>query len=299
MKKKLLLGFGCLASFALLGCGQTQVASTQPVGTLVAEAATDDAQEHQERPRLDVPYVPTPEPVVREMLALARVQPNEKVYDLGCGDGRIVITAAKDFGARGVGVDIDPQRIRESKANAQEAGVSDRVEFYVKDLFEMDFRDADVVALYLLPSINVKLRPKLLEELRPGTRVVSHAFDMGDWEPDQTRTARSTRDHTIYYWVVPAQVDGQWRWQMQGGRGVEDFTLQLNQTYQRVGGELRAGSERLQVEDGRLDGARITLVFLRDGQRNTLRGEVGDNEIRGTLEVPGQQPRAWTARRGS
>jgi ribosomal protein L11 methylase PrmA len=148
--------------------------------------------------------VVTPDEVIAEMLRLAQVTRDDVVYDLGCGNGRIVITAAQKYGARGVGIDIDPERIRESKENAREAGVTGRVRFRQEDLFDADIREATVVTLYLLPEINLKLRPKLLGELRPGTRIVSHAFDMGDWKPDKTakvRVAGSERE--IYYWVVP------------------------------------------------------------------------------------------------
>ena len=154
-----------------------------------------------EKKKLDVPYVPTPQSVVDAMLSLAAVNKDDVVYDMGCGDGRIVITAAKKYGARGVGVDIDPDRIKEANANAKQAGVSDRVKFVEQDLFQTDFKGASVVTLYLLPDINLKLRPKLLSELKPGTRVVSHAFDMGDWKPDKTE--RVDGDRTIYFWIVP------------------------------------------------------------------------------------------------
>jgi tRNA G37 N-methylase Trm5 len=157
----------------------------------------------QER-KPDVIYVPTPEAVVEEMLRLANVGKDDVVYDLGCGDGRIVITAAKKYGARGVGIDIDPERIKESNENARKAGVTDRVKFLQQDLFETDFREATVVTLYLLPALNLKLRPKLLSELKPGTRIVSHAFDMGDWKPDKVVTGHGEEhDRTIYFWVVP------------------------------------------------------------------------------------------------
>ena len=148
----------------------------------------------------DVPYVPTPETVVEEMLKMAEVGKTDVVYDLGCGDGRIVITAAQKYGARGVGYDIDPQRISESNANAAKAGVTDRVKFSVQDLFTADFKEATVVTLYLLPEVNLRLRPKLLAELKPGTRIVSHAFDMGDWKPDKTAEIDG---RMIYFWVVP------------------------------------------------------------------------------------------------
>jgi tRNA G37 N-methylase Trm5 len=160
------------------------------------------AQEPQ-RKLPEVPYVPTPENVVEAMLKLADVKKDDIVYDLGSGDGRLVITAVKKFGARrGVGVDIDPERVRESNENAQKAGVTDRVKFLEQDLFETDIREATVVTLYLLPEVNLRLRPKLLSDLKPGTRIVSHRFDMGDWKPDKTE---HVGDRVIYYWVVPAK----------------------------------------------------------------------------------------------
>ena len=148
----------------------------------------------------DVPFVPTPERVVEKMLEVAKVGPRDVVYDLGSGDGRIVIAAAKKHGARAVGIDIDPERIKEARDNARRAGVSDRVEFRQEDLFKADFREATVVTMYLLTGVNQKLRPKLLAELKPGTRIVSHAFDMGDWKPEVTAKVGTS---TVYYWVVP------------------------------------------------------------------------------------------------
>ena len=148
----------------------------------------------------DVPFVPTPEKVVARMLELAKVGPSDVVYDLGSGDGRIVITAAKKHGARGVGIDIDPERLREARDNARRAGVGDRVEFREGDLFQANIGEATVVTIYLLSGINMKLRPKLLAELKPGTRIVSHAFDMGDWKPVATEKVGTS---TVYYWVVP------------------------------------------------------------------------------------------------
>jgi ribosomal protein L11 methylase PrmA len=168
---------------------------------MLAAASTLTVASSQERKKLDVPYVPTPQTVVDAMLSLAAVNKDDVVYDLGCGDGRIVITAAKKYGARGVGVDIDPDRIQEANANAKLAGISDRVKFIELDLFQTDFKEATVVTLYLLPSINLKLRPKLLSELKAGTRVVSHAFDMGDWKPDKTESVNG--DRTIYFWIIP------------------------------------------------------------------------------------------------
>lgn len=151
-------------------------------------------------PVLDVPYVPTPQEVVDSMLQLAKVNKDDYVFDLGCGDGRIVITAAKDRGARGTGIDLNPERIAEARANAEKAGVSDKVKFQVGDLFAADFSEASVVTLYLLPKINLKLRPQLWKQLKVGTRVVSHAFDMGpDWPPEKTEQVDGK---TIYFWTI-------------------------------------------------------------------------------------------------
>jgi len=151
--------------------------------------------------------VPTPEVVVNEMLSLAKVGPEDVLYDLGSGDGRIPITAAQKFGTRGVGIDINPQRIQEANENAEKAGVTEQVEFRQQDLFESDFSEATVVTLYLLPDINLKLRSQLFEQLKPGTRIVSHDFDMGDWKPEQVVEVKGpTRTHTLYYWTIPDQV---------------------------------------------------------------------------------------------
>ena len=148
----------------------------------------------------DVIFVPTPEEIVDTMLKMAAVTAKDVVYDLGCGDGRIVITAAQKFGARGVGIDIDAQRISEANANAKTAGVTDKVKFVRGDLFEANISEATVVTLYLLTDLNLKLRPKLMKDLNPGTRVVSHAFNMGDWKPEKQATIRGT---TVYLWRIP------------------------------------------------------------------------------------------------
>ena len=148
----------------------------------------------------DVPYVPTPQVVVDAMLELGGVKPGDVLYDLGSGDGRIVVTAAKNLGVRGVGIDINPERIQEAEANAKAAGVEQLTEFRQEDLFKADFGEATVVTMYLLPSVNNRLKPKLLNDLKPGTRIVSHAFDIEGWEPERVVEADG---RTIYFWVVP------------------------------------------------------------------------------------------------
>ncbi|NYZ62749.1 class I SAM-dependent methyltransferase [Luteimonas sp. SJ-16] len=178
----------------------TPIETTHTVdAALEPGTAAGDAPRPSREP--DVIYVPTPEPVVDAMLNLAGVKEGDVLYDLGSGDGRIPIAAARRFGVRAVGIDINPVRVREANAHAEAAGVTDLVTFKEADLFEEDIREATVVTLYLLQSLNVKLRPKLLAELRPGTRIVSHAFDMADqWEPEETRQVDGTR---IFMWTVP------------------------------------------------------------------------------------------------
>lgn len=176
------------------------------VGVLAVTAC--HAQDSKPRRDPDVPYVPTTDEAVKAMLQLAGVKKSDVVYDLGCGDGRIVVTAAKEFGARGVGIDINPVRIKEAKENAKKSGVENLVRFEENDLFEAKIDEATVVTLFLLSSVNLKLRPKLLAELKPGTRIVSNTFDMGDWKPEKEMTVgnedeASYLSHRLYLWTVP------------------------------------------------------------------------------------------------
>lgn len=182
---------------------RSAIALASLVALLVTTAGAQAPTTVERRP--DVPFVPTAEAVVERMLKMAKVGKNDVVYDLGSGDGRIVITAVRRYGAaRGVGIDIDPERIAEARENAQKAGVADRVRFIQGDLFQADLREATVVTMYLLQDVNLKLRPKLLSELRPGTRIVSHNYHMGDWEPKEKATVPVDGiDHTVYLWVIP------------------------------------------------------------------------------------------------
>ena len=174
----------------------------------ILSAAVGTAQENQPRHPPDVPFVPTTDEAVQAMLKLAGVKKTDVVYDLGCGDGRIVIAAARDFGALAVGIDIDPQRIAEAKENAKRAGIEKLVRFEENDLFEADIHEATVVTLFLLSSVNLKLRPKLLNDLKPGTRIVSNTFDMGDWNPEKEVTVGDPEQgpslsHRLFLWTVP------------------------------------------------------------------------------------------------
>jgi predicted RNA methylase len=181
------------ALVALIALGALAPAPVQDQPAATAETAAPTKEP-------DVIYVPTPQPVVDAMLKLAKVRKGDILYDLGSGDGRIPITAARTYGIRAVGIDVDPERIAEATANAKEAGVTGRVTFRQADLFQSDISEASVVTLYLLQSLNEKLRPKLLAELKPGTRIVSHAFSMGEWEPEVTQQVDGS---TIYLWTVP------------------------------------------------------------------------------------------------
>lgn len=197
-----------VASSGIAGCApqvQTTAQTPQEAETPVQTPRSDVQTTPQREP--DVVYVPTPQEVVDQMLALAKVTKDDVIYDLGSGDGRIPITAAQKFGTRGIGIDINPERIQEANENAQKAGVTDRVEFRQQDLFESDFSKATVVTLYLLPALNVKLRPQLFKQLKPGTRIVSHDFDMGEWKPERVVQVQGpNREHTVYYWVIPKEV---------------------------------------------------------------------------------------------
>jgi hypothetical protein len=241
----------------------------------------------QQPPGLDVPYVPTPREVVAVMLALAGPTRDDVLYDLGSGDGRIVIEAARRFGTRGVGVDLDPVRVEEATANARRAGVQGRVRFRRQDLFDTDLRPASVVTLYLLPRVNLELRPKMFEQLRPGTRVVSHAFDMGDWRPDtvvEVKVSQGLGRAMVYAWIIPAKVAGSWTLTTPEGRRI---SLPLRQRFQRFTGP--GGLS------GRLVGDRIdfTLTERVNGRPVTRRfsGRVAAGGMSGRVAGGG----AWRA----
>lgn len=243
------------------------------VAVLLVGGGSSLAQNEPAQPRparLDVSYVPTPENVVQRMLELVEAGPDDYVVDLGSGDGRIVIAAARDFGVqRALGVDIDPQRVAEAQHNAAGAGVDDRVGFEEGDIFELDFSDATVVTMYLLPNLNVRLRPTILE-MAPGTRIVSHAFDMGDWEPDVHEQV-NRRD--IYLWIVPAQVGGDWEVELADG---SRFEIMLTQKFQRITGRATLPERHVPLSSIRLEGADIR--FSIDEQRFVGRVE-GDTLV--------------------
>jgi ubiquinone/menaquinone biosynthesis C-methylase UbiE len=253
----------------------------------------------------DVPFVPTPHEVVYEMLKMANVNKNDYLFDLGCGDGRIVITAVKDTGCRGVGIDIDPIRIEESKNNAVEAGVTDLVEFLQQDLFEADFSKATVLTLYLLQTVNLELRPKILRVLKPGTRVVSHDFSMKEWEADEyTEVKMERRTHSIYFWIVPANVSGTWKWSSSSGADNDQYVLKIEQRFQKINGTLQLNGSALSIEQGELVGDKLEFTVGRTLEGKTVRmsfsGDVKGNSIQGSIKTESDtdtKTSLWRAKR--
>ncbi|MGF1621030.1 MAG: SAM-dependent methyltransferase [Rhodomicrobiaceae bacterium] len=245
----------------------------------------------QDKPKLDVPYVPTPTSVVERMLELAEVKDGDYVLDLGSGDGRIAIAAAKR-GATAMGVDIDPARVTEARENAKRERVDDRVTFEEQDLFDTDFSKADVLTLYLLHSVNMKIRPKILSDLKPGTRVVSHAFSMGDWEADHHEKVQG-RD--VYFWIVPAQVDGQW----QVKNGDQDIAVTFEQSFQNLSGTATIDGKEVPIEDGKIRGDRVTFTIDDgSGKPGTLSGRIEDGRITPEEQQSGSVDK-WEANRAS
>lgn len=253
----------------------------------------------------DVPYVPTAHNVVAEMLRIADVKKNDVLYDLGCGDGRIVITAAQNIGTRGVGVDIDPQRIQESRENATKANVEHLVQFYEQDLFLTDFSEATVVTLYLLTSVNLKLRPRMLSELRPGTRLVSHNYKMSEWLPDETSTVMVDDTlHSVYFWIVPANVTGTWELVMPEDIGKNRCKMRLEQVFQYAQGTFTEGKSQMSMQNVKLTGDRIRFTIERPGNDKTavlhFEGYVQGNSIEGSVKSnkgKNEVKSTWRARR--
>ncbi len=260
-------------------------------------ALSNPPKEPSKKTALDVPYEPTSYGIANEMLNMGGVTAKDLIYDLGCGDGRIVIMAAKERAARGVGVDLDPERIRESRENARAAGVSHLVRFFEQNLFDTDISQATVVMLYLYPEVNLRLRPKLLKELKPGTRIVSHSHTMGDWEDDATKRVEG---HDLHFFVVPANVTGTWRWDEPDGRAA---SLTLSQKFQRVMGSMRIGLETYPIMDCSLRGENILFRVEKSLQGKkevfSYEGQVSGDTIQGKIlsKRTGQRMNLWQAAR--
>ena len=280
----------------------------QPFTSFTGDVDPRTLQLHRLQPQRDVPYVPTDDAVVAAMLKLAAVTADDVVYDLGCGDGRIVVAAAK-IGARGVGVDIDLQRVHEASDNVKRHGLSSRVKILRESFFDLDLREASVVMLYLLPGINVKLRPKLLWELRPGARIVSNNFEMGDWGPDATD---SIHHRTLYKWIVPAWVQGGWRCVLDGrasrkhggaaSGGRRHMRLHLRRHYQVISGTARLGGRDIVITDGRIRGDQLTFTLWHAQHVRPpvkFAATVQGNILRGTFQSNDGRPLAWGGMRGT
>lgn len=244
----------------------------------------------------DVPYVPTPWNVVEAMLKMAAVGPNDYLVDLGSGDGRIVITAAKRIGARGFGVDLDDNLVRTARRSAEREGVKERAAFYARNLFDTDIGQATVISMYLLHSVNLRLRPSLFK-LKPGTRIVSHDFDMGNWAPDEKLTlavpdkAYGPPSSEIFLWVVPADASGRWRWQLpEGGTNLE-YDASFEQTFQMLAGTGQAAGARALVREARVRGEQVTFALMveRAGrmQRQEFSGRIGGETMEGSVVIDG------------
>ena len=252
------------------------------------------------RDSVKAPYVPTPMSYVDKMLALAEPRPDDVLYDLGSGDGRIPIRAVEKYDVKkSVGIDIDPTLVKLSNHNAEKAGVAERVVFRQADVFKANFREASIVTLYLLPEMNILLRPRLLNELKPGTRIVSHRFDFGDWKPDKSILAEDavprpinyskTDLHHLMLFIVPAKASGLWRWSTGSGTG---FSLHLEQKFQELGGWVDIGRGPVPIANGRMKGDRLNLKIRdREQGRDILvrfDGTVAGDTMRGIVDVNGQ-----------
>jgi len=248
---------------------------------------------------LVAPYVPTVAEDVELMLEMGAVGPGDYVIDLGAGDGRIVITAALR-GAHGLGLELDRELVALARARARAAEVDDQVAFVEGDIFLADLADASVVTLYLMPEVNLRLRPKLLQELKPGTRVISNSFDMGDWEPDRHEIGRSSGG--IFLWIVPADLLGEWRISMPAGAHLpgRHFDLRVDQQYQQIDVSAQAGTEILHVFRSLLRGDRISFIVADNVRRYAFSGRVDGDSMRGTVlihEGGGSLSQTWHADR--
>jgi len=257
----------------------------------------------------DVVYVPTPQIVVDEMLQMAKVGPKDFVIDLGSGDGRMVITAAKKYGARGFGVDLDPVLLKLSNENAQREGVADRARFVEQNLFETDLSQATVITSYLLPEMNEKLRPKILN-LKPGTRMVAHDYHMGEWHADEMHTLDVPEKKVgnpgksyVFRWIVPAKIAGRWQSQFASGTHPANLEFEFEQRFQMFDGVARSGSQKMTLRVPKLEGDQLSFQFFTkpgdNATRHEFKGTVKGDLIEGTLRLgagAGQKPVPWSAK---
>ncbi len=257
-----------------------------------AYAQQPDFKPHVGQQGKDVVWVPTPDEVVERMLVMAQTKPEDYVIDLGAGDGKIAIAAAKKFGARSMGVEYNPDMVSFAQKNAQAAGVTGKAQIVHGDIFVTDFTQATVLTMYLLPSLNMRLRPQILA-LRPGTRVVAHAFNMEDWEPDESSDVDGRR---VYFWVVPANVAGRWSMELSGGSGSEKVSLNLDQKFQKIEGVAYLGSVLAGLREPKLSGFRISFAYVDSrGVRRDFTGRVTGAAMEGSFRTDGGQEGRWSA----
>ncbi len=240
----------------------------------------------------DVVWVPTPDEVVERMLNMAQTKSEDYVIDLGAGDGKIAITAAKKFGARALGIEYNPDMVAHAQGNARAAGVLGKAQIVQGDIFATDFTQATVLTMYLLPSLNMKLRPQILA-MRPGTRVVAHAFNMEDWEPDETSDVDGRR---AFLWIVPASVNGRWAMELSGGGTSEKLSLNLDQKFQKIDGTAYLGAVHAGLREPHLSGAKISFAYVDNkGVRREFIGRVNRTSMEGTFRADGGQEGRWSA----
>lgn len=271
---------------------------------LILAAFGAGAQE-KEKDNIAGPYVPTPWPIVDELLKLADIRSSDVVYDLGSGDGRLVITAAKRYGARGMGIELDPKLVALATAGAQKEGVAARVKFVQGDLFESTYRDASVITLYLLPRFVTRLVPKFRDELKPGTRIVSHDYPLAPWPPDKTLSFEvdekepitGSKRTVLYYYVVPAKVAGAWEVTLPKSLGDRPLALEMQQDLESTSGVARTPGGVVTVRDPSVRGARIRFALLLRGRLATFTGTVRDGTMNGEVALSGENtPEKWSAR---
>ena len=239
----------------------------------------------------DVIWVPTPPELVEKMLQMASITPNDFVIDLGSGDGRVAVAAAKKFGARSMGVEYNPDMVALSNREAQRQGVADKVKFVKADIFETDFSQATIITMYLLPELNLKLQPKILGQ-KPGTRVVSHQFNMGEWEADETANIDNRLAHL---WIVPAKVGGTWSLRIEGS--AQERPLSLKQSFQMLTGQLNGANATSVLSEARLRGDRISFSVTEGAARRDFSGRAQGNAMEGTVRSTGSPDMRWSASR--
>jgi SAM-dependent methyltransferase len=254
------------------------------------EACYRDFQPSSGQAGKDVVWVPTNDALVKRMLDMAQVKPTDLVYDLGAGDGKIAIAAARDFGARSVGVEYNPEMVKLAQCLVKAEGVEGKTKIMHGDIFETDFSAATVVTLYLLPELNLKLRPTILK-MKPGTRVVSHSFLMDDWEPDERST---TEDGQAYFWIVPAQVAGDWTFRAPESK--ESFDVKLEQTFQQVNGT--AGASKRSLTDASLRGDALKFTFNENGTPVKVAARVNGNRMDAQVTRDGKTTKYVAQRSG-